>query len=428
MKFEELRLDPLLLKQISRMGYTETTPIQSRSIPMIMEGKDLLGQAQTGTGKTAAFAVPIIQKLLGLPQGSTRVLVVAPTRELAEQIHTSFEDLGRASGIRSTTVYGGVGMGPQIRKLRSRPDVVVACPGRLLDHLRNGTIDLSEVDTLVLDEADRMLDMGFIHDIRRIMNALPEDRQTLLFSATLTKEIRKLASEFMSEPQSVDIGHSAPVETVSHAIYPVSHHLKTGLLIELLRRTDAGSVIVFTRTKHRANKVGGHLRKAGFRAASLQGNLSQTRRQEALDGFRKGSYQVLVATDIAARGIDISTISHVINYDMPDTADAYTHRIGRTGRVERSGEAFTLVTREDKTMVRTIERMLGTGIERRTMDGFDYDAVQEKRDIRPGRTRNFPYRRRRRDDLPRPPSPDGNTGRIRPAYGGRSANRSRTRF
>ncbi|MBN1390514.1 MAG: DEAD/DEAH box helicase [Candidatus Thermoplasmatota archaeon] len=427
MKFEELRLDPRLLTQVARMGYKETTPIQSLSIPLIMQGKDVLGQAQTGTGKTAAFALPIMDRLLKLPAGSIRVLILAPTRELAEQIHTSFGDLGREAGIRSVAVYGGISMGPQIRKLRARPDIVVACPGRLLDHMRNGTVDLSEIDVLVLDEADRMLDMGFLHDIRAIMNELPVRRQTLLFSATLTMEIRRLASEFMSDPQSVDIGHSAPVETVSHAIYPVEQHLKTALLIDLLRKTDARSVIVFTRTKHRANRVGTQLRDAGFSAVSFQGNLSQGRRQEALDGFRKGSYKVLVATDIAARGIDVSSISHVINYDMPDTADAYTHRIGRTGRVDRTGDAFTLVTGEDRDMVRTIERLVGYPLERRVMEGFDNNAEMITRRVSADRRGQFPFDRRKPDNNRKPPYPRDPKDHVRQAYGVRSRFRSHHR-
>jgi ATP-dependent RNA helicase RhlE len=374
MKFENLNLDPRLLTQVKRKGYTETTPIQSSSIPEILKGKDILGQAQTGTGKTAAFALPILHRLLKIPRGSIKALIIAPTRELAEQIHTSFSDYGNGTSIRSVTIYGGVAMGPQKTKLRSKPDIVVACPGRLLDHMRNRTIDLSRIDTLVLDEADRMLDMGFLKDIRAILKELPRKRQTMLFSATLTSDIRRLASDFMFRPVSIDIGHIAPAETVSHALYPVNQHLKSKLLIELLKKTDARSVIVFTRTKHRARKVGRQLNDAGFNAVSLQGNLSQNRRQAALDGFRSGKYQILVATDIAARGIDVSTISHVINFDMPDTVDAYTHRIGRTGRVDRSGDAFTMVTRDDHDMVKTIERVIGTRLERRMMDGFNYDA------------------------------------------------------
>jgi ATP-dependent RNA helicase RhlE len=314
----------------------------------------------------------VLNRLLKMQRGSIRTLIIAPTRELAEQIHVSIGELGKLTGVQSMTVYGGVGMRPQVERLRRRPDIIVACPGRLLDHIRSRTVDLSRVDTVVLDEADRMLDMGFLPDIKRILEELPAKRQTLLFSATIPGEIRHLAYEFMNEPEPIDIGHSAPVETVAHALYPAPSNQKTELLIELLRRTDARSVIVFTRTKHRATRVGRQLKEAGFKAVSLQGNLSQNKREEALNGFRTGRYQILVATDIAARGIDVSTISHVINLDIPDTADAYTHRIGRTGRVDRTGDAFTIVTYEDEPMVRTIERLIGTTIERRKLEGFDY--------------------------------------------------------
>jgi len=379
MRFEELGLNHLLLTKVGRMGYSETTPIQAAAIPLVLQGKDILGQAQTGTGKTAAFLLPILNRLMKMPRGSIRALVIAPTRELAEQINTAARELGELTGIRSITVYGGVGMKPQVDGLRRRPDIVVACPGRLLDHMRSGTIDLSKVDVVVLDEGDRMLDMGFLPDIKRIMERLPRKRQTLLFSATIPIEIKHLAYEFMNDPKSVDIGHNSPVETVLHAIYPVPAHLKTDFLVKLLKNTDARSVIVFTRTKHRATRVGRQLKENGFRAVSLQGDLSQNRRQEALDGFRDGKYQILVATDIAARGIDVSTISHVINLDMPDTADAYTHRIGRTGRVDRTGDAFTIVTDEDEPMIRTIERLIGSRLERRTLSGFDYGSEPVKR-------------------------------------------------
>ncbi len=257
-------------------------------------------------------------------------------------------------------------MNPQIQKLRAGVEIVVACPGRLLDHINQGTINLSGVEVLVLDEADRMFDMGFLPDIRKIIRHVPARRQTLLFSATMPDDIRRLAHEVLHAPVTVQVNHAAPASTVSHALYPVDQHLKTALLLELLRHTDTESVLIFTRTKHRAKRVGQQLEKAGYRAASLQGNLSQNKRQAALDGFRDGSYQILVATDIAARGIDVSSISHVINYDMPDTTDAYTHRIGRTGRAAKTGDAFTFITREDEDTVRSIERVLGEKIERRT--------------------------------------------------------------
>jgi ATP-dependent RNA helicase RhlE len=264
-------------------------------------------------------------------------------------------------------------MNPQVRKLRNGVEIVVACPGRLLDHINHRTIDLSRLDVLVLDEADRMFDMGFLPDIRKIVKHVPSQRQTLLFSATMPDDIRRLAQEVLRAPITVQVNHAAPLDSVAHALYPVEQHLKTSLLLELLRHTDTESVLIFARTKHRAKRVGEQLARAGYKAASLQGNLSQNRRQAALDGFRSGSYQILVATDIAARGIDVASISHVINYDMPDTADAYTHRIGRTGRAAKTGDAFTFMTREDGEMVRGIERVLGEKVERRTLAGFDYN-------------------------------------------------------
>jgi ATP-dependent RNA helicase RhlE len=370
--FSELNLSPRLAAGVDALGYEEPTPIQQQSIPPIMAGRDVIGLAQTGTGKTAAFALPILQHLEGGPRGRVRALIVAPTRELAEQIHRAFADLGRQTRLRSVAIYGGVGMGAQLQALRSGPEVVVACPGRLLDHVRQGTISLAHVEILVLDEADRMFDMGFLPDVRRIIRAVPEQRQTLLFSATMPDDIRTLAREVLHNPITVQIGRSAPAETVSHALYPVPTHLKTELLTEILRTTETDAVLVFTRTKHRAKRLAQELQRDGFRATSLQGNLSQNQRQAAMDGFRSGDFRVMVATDIAARGIDVLSISHVINYDMPDTADAYTHRIGRTGRAEQAGEAFSLFTPADVDTLRAVERLLGHHLERRTLPGFDY--------------------------------------------------------
>jgi ATP-dependent RNA helicase RhlE len=370
--FSELNLSPRLAAGVDALGYQEPTPIQQQSIPPIMAGRDVIGLAQTGTGKTAAFALPILQHLEGGPRSRVRALIVAPTRELAEQIHHAFADLGRQTRLRSVAIYGGVGMGAQLQALRSGPEVVVACPGRLLDHVRQGTISLAHVEILVLDEADRMFDMGFLPDVRRIIRAVPETRQTLLFSATMPDDIRTLAREVLHDPITVQIGRAAPAETVSHALYPVPTHLKTELLTEILRTTDTDAVLVFTRTKHRAKRLAQELQRDGFRATSLQGNLSQNARQAAMEGFRSGAYRIMVATDIAARGIDVLSISHVINYDMPDTADAYTHRIGRTGRAEQAGEAFSLFTPADVDTLRAVERVLGRRLERRTLPGFDY--------------------------------------------------------
>jgi ATP-dependent RNA helicase RhlE len=379
-KFESFQLHPNIMAGVKAQGYTTPTPIQRHAIPQVMQGRDIMGLAQTGTGKTAAFVLPILERLLQGPHGRVRALIIAPTRELAEQIHESIKELGRQTKLHSATIYGGVGVNPQIQKLRAGVEVVVACPGRLLDHINQGTIRLSSLEVLVLDEADRMFDMGFLPDIRRILKHVPTKRQTLLFSATMPDDIRRLAHDILHDPVTVQVGHTTPINTVSHALYPVEQHLKTALLLELLRHTDTGSVLIFTRTKHRAKRVAQQLEKAGYKAASLQGNLSQNRRQAALDGFRDGSFQVLVATDIAARGIDVSSISHVINYDIPDTVDAYTHRIGRTGRASKTGDAFTLITQEDESLVRSIERALGAKIERRTLKGFDYTKPAPARD------------------------------------------------
>ena len=370
MKFTEFNFHPQVAAGVEAASYVTPTPIQARAIPTVLAGRDVMGLAQTGTGKTAAFALPILNRLMGGRRGHVRALIVAPTRELAEQIHTAINSLGQKTGLRSITVYGGVKINPQIARLKQGAEIVVACPGRLLDHIKQKTIDLSRLEVLVLDEADQMFDMGFLPDIRRLLKQLPQQRQTLLFSATMPKEIRNLAKDVLRNPETVQVDLVAPAVTVSHALYPVEESRKTDLLLALLKHTDTGSVLVFTRTKHRAKRLGEKLVKIGYRAASLQGNLSQNRRQAALDGFRDGSYQILVATDIAARGIDVSQVSHVINYDMPNTTDAYIHRIGRTGRAARSGDAFTLVTNADRTMARGIERALGRTIERRTLDGF----------------------------------------------------------
>jgi ATP-dependent RNA helicase RhlE len=372
MEFDTLDLHASVAAGIKAAGFTIPTPIQAKAIPPALRQQDVMGLAQTGTGKTAAFVLPILQRLINGPRKRVRALIIAPTRELAEQTHESIRILGRKTGLRSATVYGGVSIKPQIQKLAAGTEIVVACPGRLLDHMNQRTINLSHLDVLVLDEADRMLDMGFLPDIRKIIRHIPASRQTLLFSATMPEGIRKLANDILQTPVTLQVDHIAPANTVSHALYSVDQHLKTGLLLKLLGNTDTESVLVFTRTKHRARRIGEQLEKAGYRAASLQGNLSQNKRQEALNGFRDGRYQVLVATDIAARGIDVSRISHVINFDMPDTTDAYTHRIGRTGRAANTGDAFTFITREDEPMVRSIERVLGAKVERRILDGFDY--------------------------------------------------------
>ncbi len=372
MSFETFNFDPSIMAGVRALGYITPTPIQDKSIPPIMQGRDIIGIAQTGTGKTAAFVLPILQRLLPGPRGRVRALIVSPTRELAEQIGEAINDLGEQTGLQGLAIYGGVSMEQQVRKLRSGVDIVVGCPGRLLDHLWKGTVDLSHLEVLVIDEADRMFDMGFLPSVRGILECILNRRQTLLFSATMPGDIRRLVQEILHDPVTVQIGRSAPATTVSHSLYPVKQHLKTALLKELLNKTRTESVLIFTRTKHRADRVAQQLIRAGYRATALQGNMPQYQRNAALAGFRDGSYKILVATDIAARGIDVLEISHVVNYDMPDSTDAYTHRIGRTGRVGKAGDAFTLVTGEDTAMVRSLERLLDRPLEHRTLKSFDY--------------------------------------------------------
>jgi superfamily II DNA/RNA helicase len=359
MSFTRFDFHAKITAGIKACNYEIPTPIQEKTIPSILEGRDILGLAQTGTGKTAAFVLPILQRMLKGPRNTVRTLIVAPTRELAEQIHGEITRLGRQTGLNSMAVYGGVGKPAQARRLRSGVDIVVACPGRLLDHLRDKTFNLSKVEHLVLDEADHMFDMGFLPDIRRILNYLPAKRQTMLFSATMPDEIRHLAEEVLADPVRVQIGHSRPTATVSQVLYSVNPNNKVDLLKDIMSRTDMRSTLIFTKTKHRAKSLASQLQKAGYTATSLQGNLSQQKRQKALNGFKRGEFKVLVATDIAARGIDVSNISHVINFDMPATVDAYTHRIGRTGRAACTGEALTFASREDRKLISQIEGTLG---------------------------------------------------------------------
>ena len=387
MNFKLFNLHPHIESGIRALGYTEPTSIQEQAIPPIIQNRDVMGLAQTGTGKTAAFVLPILQRLMEGKQRRIRALIMAPTRELAEQTHEAIGQLGRYTKLKSITIYGGVNQNTQIRKLRSGAEIVVACPGRLIDLIDQGMIDLSCIEVLVLDEADRMFDMGFLPDIRNIMKHLPLQRQTLLFAATMPGDVRNLAKSILRNPVNVQVGDAVPVSTVSHAIYPVDQHLKTSLLMKILDCTDIASVLVFTRTKDRATRLAKQMKKSGFLVTLLQGDLPQNKRQEALNGFRNGKYQILVATDIAARGIDVSKISHVINYDMPDTVDAYTHRIGRTGRATRTGDAFTFVTRPDRAFVWTIENVLGEKLERRILENFDYTIPAPKSGEGSGRVR-----------------------------------------
>jgi ATP-dependent RNA helicase RhlE len=372
MNFNQFNLDSRLNDGIKRAGFQKPTPIQESAIPIAMAGHDLIGTAQTGTGKTAAFVLPILHKLANGPRKRTRALIITPTRELAEQIHQTIGSLRGKTNLHSIAVYGGVGPGPQIDALRRGVEIIVACPGRLLDHIQNKHAQLGQVEMLVLDEADRMLDMGFLPDIKRILQHVPPRRQTMLFSATFPKEIEKLAKQTLRNPKRVAIGIARPAHTVAHMLYPVPQHLKRGLLLKLLKQTDTDSVLIFTRTKHRAQKLAKQIGREGYRVTSLHGNRSQGQRQQALKGFKGGQFQIMVATDIAARGLDIESISHVINFDMPDTADAYIHRIGRTGRAKRNGEAFTLTTSDDRDLVRKIEKIMGQKLPSKTLPDFDY--------------------------------------------------------
>ena len=387
------------MKGIRSVGYETLTPIQDKTIPISIEGRDVLGLAQTGTGKTAAFAIPMLEKLSVGYNGKIRALVVAPTRELADQIHQNISQLSSSMKTKSITLYGGVSKNPQDDRLAKGVDIAVACPGRLLDHIRESTIDLSGVDILVLDEADTMCDMGFLPDIRERIKHLPKNRQTLFFAATMPKDIRNLAKDILNDPTEVQIGIIAPAKTVSHSLYPVTEKLKSELFFKLIESTATGQVIVFTRTKHRTKKLFADLEKRKYRAAALQGNMSQNRRTQSIEGFRKGKFDFLVATDIASRGIDIPDISHVINYDMPNTVDAYIHRIGRTGRAETLGQAITITTPDDESMIRKIEQVLKSPIDRQKVDDFDYGNQSESADRKRSsnnKNRNNPFRYRRK--------------------------------
>ena len=367
--FRQFQLSTDLLRAVRAAGFDEPRAIQSATIPAAMAGRDVLGLAQTGTGKTAAFALPILHRLLGGRRGTPRALVLSPTRELAMQIHAEFRMLAKFTRLTATTIYGGVSPRSQIRALQARPDVLIACPGRLLDLMQQGHVDLRSVEVLVLDEADHMFDIGFLPDVRRILKALPAERQNLLFSATMPSAIRDLAGRCLRDPHVAEFGHSAPAATIEHALYYVSPNRKVDLLRHVLSSDSVGSAIVFSRTRHRAKRLARQLSGMGYEAVALQGSMSQSQRDRAMDGFRHGRFDVLVATDVAARGIDVAQVSHVINFDMPTTPEAYTHRIGRTGRSQRDGKAYTFVCEDDLPAVRALERQLGKSIARRQAPG-----------------------------------------------------------
>ena len=379
MPFAALGLPAPILKGVRAAGYTEPTPIQRKAIPLVLEGRDVIGAAQTGTGKTAAFILPILSRLMESPSKNLRALVLTPTRELAAQVETNARDYARFTPLRVGVVYGGVPLPPQERMLRPGIDLLVATPGRLLDLHGRLALRLDYVETLVLDEADRMVDMGFAPDLRRILRLIPTERQTLLFSATMPPELNKVAKEALRDPARVDLAPpSRPAAGITQAVYPVPKGLKTELLDEILSRTDVNSMIVFTRTKHGADRLARQLQRRNLSVAPIHGNRSQSQRERALGDLKRGRIQILVATDIASRGIDVEGISHVVNYDVPHTPEDYVHRIGRTGRVEAVGDAFTLMSPEEQKDVLAIERFLGRSIPRVVLPDFDYKAKPPK--------------------------------------------------
>jgi ATP-dependent RNA helicase RhlE len=384
MPFTKFGLSNPVLEGVRAMGYIEPTPIQLRAIPLILAGQDVIGSAQTGTGKTAAFALPILSRLeQHSPQ--SRFLVLEPTRELAAQVETAIHDFARFTTLRTAVIFGGVGYGRQMDALRDGVDVLVATPGRLLDHMQRGTCKLDRIKFVVLDEADRMLDMGFLPDVRRILDRCPRDRHTSLFSATIPPEIETLIQWAMRHPQTIEIGaRRTPKDTVKHVIYPVSDAQKTDLVLELLKRVNYDSVIVFCRTKHGADRVAHLLKRNNHAVAVLHSNRTQREREQALRGFRDGRFEVLVATDIAARGLDIADVSHVINYDVPQHPEDYIHRIGRTGRMEASGDAYTLMVAEDIRHVNAIERFISQKIPRVKLENYDYRYTALFEEGKPG--------------------------------------------
>lgn len=378
MPFSSFTLHPALLKGIKELGFARPTPIQADAIPPALEGRDVLACAATGSGKTAAFILPILHKLMERPRGTTRALVLTPTRELAAQIVEDLNDMAVHTPVTAAAVFGGVGMGPQEHAFRSGVDVIVATPGRLLDHFRQPYAKLTGLEFLVLDEADRMLDMGFLPEIRKILRHLPADRQTLFFSATMPPPIAALAREMLRDPMLINQERqAAPAVGITQAIYPVSQELKSSLLLALLQRGEMSQALVFTRTKHRADRVTAFLVRAGIKAERIHGNRSQAQRTQALAGFKAGTYPVLVATDIAARGIDVTALGHVVNFDVPLVPEDYIHRVGRTGRAEATGEAFTFVSRDEEDDLRRIEKAVGRRLPRVTLPDFDYDAKAE---------------------------------------------------
>jgi ATP-dependent RNA helicase RhlE len=402
MSFAHFGLHPDLLRGVAALHFESATPIQRDAIPPALAGRDVLACAMTGSGKTAAFLLPILQRLGAQPRGVTRALVVAPTRELAAQIDEHRQELGRFTRVTGAAVFGGVGMGPQEQAFRRRVDVLVATPGRLLDHLRMPYARLDRIEVLVLDEADRMLDMGFLPDIRRILSQLPARRQNLLFSATMPQPIVALAKDILRDPVALHIERVAtPATGITHTVYPVPQELKSALFVQLCKQAGTRSVLAFTRTKHRANRLADYLARHGVKADRIHGNRSQAQRTAALAGFKEGRFQVLVATDIAARGIDIDALSHVINFDVPGMSEDYIHRVGRTARAEAVGDAFTLMSPDEESDLKSIERAVGSRFTRTRLPGFDYTQRPSERLEIPLAERIGAIRARKADDRAR---------------------------
>jgi ATP-dependent RNA helicase RhlE len=400
--FTSLKLHPSLITGIRELGFARPTPVQADAIPPALAGRDVLACAQTGSGKTAAFMLPILHNLMEKPRGRTRALVLAPTRELAAQILEEFNALAVHTPLTGAAVFGGVSMGPQEHAFRSGVDVMIATPGRLLDHLRSPYAKLAHLEYLVLDEADRMLDMGFLPDIRRILRHIPQKRQTLFFSATMPPEILKLTQEMLKNPEMIQKARTAaPASGITQAVYPVSQDLKRSLLLHLLKSGQIQQALVFTRTKHRTNRVTEFLVRSGINAERIHGNRSQGQRTQALAGFKSGRYPVLVATDIAARGIDVEELGHVVNFDVPQAPDDYIHRVGRTGRAEATGDAFTFVAPDEESDLRDIEKAIGRRLPRVTVPDFDYTAQPEGKLEIPLAQRIAEIRARKREERAR---------------------------
>ena len=439
--FDQFGLEPVLLRAVYALGYEAPTPIQKEAIPAVLAGRDVIGTAQTGSGKTAAFLLPILQRLLKQPPGRTRALVLSPTRELAAQIEVALRGLAKGTRIRGHAVYGGVGMAAQEHALRAGVDVVVATPGRLLDHMSRRNVDFRGLQVLVLDEADRMLDMGFLPDIRRVLRHLPPRRQTFFFSATIPPPIVGLAREMLRDPVTVNLERkAAPAVGITHAVYPVAQELKTPLLLALLKRDDVPQALVFTRTKHPANRLAQFLDQHGVPCERIHGNRSQAQRTQALAGFKAGRFRVLVATDIAARGIDVEALSHVVNFDVPKVPGDYIHRVGRTARAELTGDAFTFVAPEEEGELRAIERAIGKPLARITLPGFDYTKRPAERFEVPIGERIAAIRARKAEERARAranterraqqtsAAPARTDGTPRPAHPGVTPRRRRRRF